>query len=900
MPLAPGSKLGPYEILSPLGSGGMGEVYRARDTRLDRSVAIKILPAHLSADPARKQRFEREAKTISGLNHPNICTLHDVGSLDGLDYLVMECVEGESLAARLEKGPLLANQVLKIGAELADALDKAHRSGIVHRDLKPANIMLTKSGAKLLDFGLAKPTAPQATLATLTSALPQQSPVTQEGTIVGTFQYMSPEQVEGKELDARSDIFSLGTVLYEMLTGKRAFDGKSQLSIASAILEKDPAPIAASVPLTPPALDHAIGRCLAKDPDDRWQTARDLALELKWVATPAASTDSARPVAAPKSKNKFKQYLPYLIEAAAIVAAAYFLAPRLTRTTATNERVTLRAALLPPEKSQFASIETDEGGVPAVSPDGRYVLSPVHEGDGKVRLWLRPVQATQGKILPGTEGAGHAFWSPDSHSIGFFANGKLKRTDLDGSAPYNIADAALGRGGSWNSGGTILFSPAQSQPLFKVSATGGTPLAVTKLDKAQGNPSHRWPQFLPDGHHFLFTLRSDRPNETGLYAASLDDPQPHLVLSTTYNASYVSPGYILFVRDDALFAQRFDTGSLKLLGDPIPLPDRVALFSPALNAIFSASDSGLLAYYPQQAGSPTGASLVWYDRSGKKSDLVTQMFLTASEISPEGSSVALSGYAPNEWLPKLWKFDFGRGTRSLLTQGYGTDPIWTPDGQSIYFSHIGSYNTGQIHKVSASGGGSEETILAVDGYSVWPATLCHDGQTLLYGQAPLGDTNDVSVWSMSLNGGAKPAQLIAADQRPSRLAFSADCNWVAYETRLTGNREISILHFPDGAQKYQVSTSGGFNPKWRQDGKELFYYSPFDSSIVSVSVGEKGQALSLGKPTPLFQVHPFAPRLGVFDITPDAQKFLVFGDTSSYNGTPLYIVQNWDAQLAPH
>jgi serine/threonine protein kinase/Tol biopolymer transport system component len=902
MPLAPGTMLGPYEILSPLGSGGMGEVYRGRDTRLDRSVAVKILPAHLSADPARKQRFEREAKTISGLNHPNICTLHDVGSVDGLDYLVMECVEGDSLAERLEKGPLPADQVLKIGAELADALDKAHRSGIVHRDLKPANIMLTKSGAKLLDFGLAKPTAPQATLATLTTALPQQNPVTQEGTIVGTFQYMSPEQVEGKELDARSDIFSLGTVLYEMLTGKRAFDGKSQLSVASAILEKDPEPITASLPLAPPALDHAIRRCLAKDPDDRWQTARDLALELKWLSTPTASTDSARPVAAAtKPTNKFNKYLPYIIEALAIIAAAYFFVPKPHSTT---ERLVLRAALLPPEKSQFASIETDEGGVPAVSPDGRYVVSPVHEADGKVRLWLRPLQATEGKILPGTEGAGHAFWSPDSHSVAFFSNGKLKRIDVDGAAPYNIADAALGRGGSWNSEGTIIFSPAQSHPIFKVPATGGAPVAVTKLDKAEGNPSHRWPQFLPDGRHFLFTLRSDRPNETGLYVASLDDPQPRLVVPTTYNATYVSPGYVLFVRDDALFAQKFDPSSLKLSGDPLPLPDRVALFSPALNAIFSASNTGLLAYYPAQAGSSTGAALVWYDRSGKKSDIAAQMFLTASTISPDGSSVALSGYAPNEWLPKLWKLDFVRGTKIPLTQGYGGVPLWTPDGQFIYFEHIGTYNTGEIHKVNSSGGGSDETILAIDGHTVRPSSLCRDGNTLLYSTAPMSDTTQSSLWSLSLtgppNGAAKRSQLIPAEQRPSRASFSPDCNWVAYESRLTGNREISIVHFPDGGRKYQVSTSGGFNPIWRHDGKELFYYSPLDSSISSVAVQEKGQELSLGKPTPLFQVHPFAPRLGVFDITPDAQKFLVFGDTSSFNGTPLFIVQNWDAQLPQH
>ncbi len=896
MPIAPGTKLGPYEILSPLGSGGMGDVYRARDTRLDRTVAVKILPAHLSSDPARKQRFEREAKTISGLNHPNICTLHDVGSLDGLDYLVMECVEGESLAQRLEKGPLASAQVIKIGAELADALDKAHRSGIVHRDIKPANIMLTKSGTKLLDFGLAKPSTPQATLATLTTAAPQQNPVTQEGTIVGTFQYMSPEQIEGKELDGRSDIFSLGTVLYEMLTGHRAFDGRSQLSVASAILEKEPAPITDTVPLTPATLDRAIRRCLAKDPDDRWQTARDLALELKWLATPTASSESARPISA-KPANKLRKYAPYIIEALALIAVAYILGFKPAHTT-TVERHTLRATLLPPEKSQFASIETDEGGVPAVSPDGRYVVSPVHEADGKVRLWLRALQSSEGKILPGTEGSGHAFWSPDSHSIAFFSTGKLKRTDVDGSAVYNVADANLGRGGSWNSDGTIIFAPGGISAIAKVPASGGTPVPVTKLDPAAGVISHRWPQFLPDGKHFVFILRSDKTNATGLYVASLDNPEPRLVLPTIFNALYVSPGYLLFVRDDGLFAQKFDPSSLKLSGDPIPLPDRVGTFSPASNALFSASNNGVLAYYPSQTNAED-ANLVWYDRSGKKSTLSSHMFLTASSISPNGSAVALSGYSPNEWIPRIWRMDLQRGTKIALTQGYGTSPIWSSDGQAIFFTGVqpSSANIAQIHKVSATGGGTEETVFGLDGFTVGAASLCSDGKTLLFARAPAADASHSSLWALPLTGDTKPFQVIAGDQRPSRAAFSPDCNWIAYENRSTGNREISIVHFPDGARRYQVSTSGGFNPVWRHDGKELFFYSPGDSSISAVSVAEHGQELSLGQPTPLFQVHPFAPRLGVFDVAPDGQKFLVFGDTTSYNGTPLFIVQNWDATL---
>jgi Tol biopolymer transport system component len=874
----------------------MGEVYRARDTRLERTVAVKILPAHLSADAARKQRFEREAKTISGLNHPNICTLHDIGSSDGVDFLVMECVEGESLATRLEKGPLSTDQVLKMGAELADALDKAHRTGIVHRDLKPANVMLTKSGAKLLDFGLAKPTAPQATLATLTSAAPQHSPVTQEGTIVGTFQYMSPEQIEGKELDGRSDIFSLGTVLYEALTGKRAFDGKSQLSVASAILEKEPEPITATMPLTPPALDHAIRRCLAKDPEDRWQTARDLALELKWLSTPTSSTDAARAIAAaPASKKKFSKYLPYLIEAAAIIVAAFLLAQRFTRTTTTNEHTTLRAAILPPEKTQFSSIETDEGGVPAVSPDGRYLVSPLHEADGKVRLWLRALQSTEGRILPGTEGAGHAFWSPDSHSIAFFAQGKVKRTDIDGSAVYNITDCTLGRGGSWGPDGTILFAPGLSTSLSKVPATGGTAVEVTKRD-SEGYTSHRWPQFLPDGRHFFFIQRSQKTHDTGLYMASLDDPTPHLLLSTIFNASYVAPGYILFVRDGGLFAQKFDASSLKLLGDPLPLPDHVGLFSPANNALFSASNTGVLAYYPLQVNN-SSAQLVWYDRSGKKSEALLNMFLGASALSPDGGSIAVSAYSPNEWIPKLWKYDLQRGTTTPLTQDWGGSPVWSGDGQSIFFAHIEG-KTSQIRKVTSSGGGSYGTVYAPEtGFTAMPLSLCRDNKTLLFELYSIADTQQTSVWVIRLDSHEKPFQLLAADERGGNASFSPDCNWIAYETRLTGQREIALIHFPDGARKSQVSTAGGFNPKWRHDGKELFFYSPTESSISSVSVEPKGQELSLGKPKALFQIHPFAARIGVFDVTPDGQRFLVFGDTSSFTGTPLFVVQNWDANL---
>jgi hypothetical protein len=498
MALASGSRLGPYEIIAPLGAGGMGEVYRAKDTRLERAVAIKILPAHLCSDAAHKQRFEREAKTISSLNHPHICVLHDIGHQDGVDYLVMECVEGDTLAKRLEKGPLPLELVLKYGAQIADGLDKAHRSGVVHRDLKPSNIMLTPLGAKLLDFGLAKPASQLASLATLTAASAESSPLTEQGTIVGTFQYMSPEQVEGKELDGRSDIFSLGAVLYEMLTGKRAFEGRSRLSVASAILEKEPAPISTVIPLTPPALDHAVKKCLAKFPEERWQSASDLASELKWVS----ESGSQAGVPAPrKARSKMRERLAWSVAAAcALVAVALAV---LYWSRAQQKPRAIRSYVKATLSSGFLFSGQVSGF--ALSPDGLRLAYVALDADKRAVLWVRKLDSLQAQPLAGTEDASFPFWSPDSRSIGYFATGKLKRIEASGGPPLTLCDAATPRGGSWSQSGVILFAPNLNTPLFRVSASGGTPTAVTSLshDTEKGVVTHRWPQFLPDGRHFF-------------------------------------------------------------------------------------------------------------------------------------------------------------------------------------------------------------------------------------------------------------------------------------------------------------------------------------------------------------------------------------------------------------
>jgi hypothetical protein len=492
MPLSSGTRLGPYEILAPLGAGGMGEVYRARDTRLERTVAIKVLPQHLADTPESRQRFEREARAVSSLNHPHICTLHDVGSQDGTEFLVMEYLEGETLAKRLEKGALPLEQVLKIGTEVADALDKAHRQGIIHRDLKPGNIMLTKSGAKLLDFGLAKSTVPLTSGATMTAAVKHTTPVTQQGMIVGTFQYMAPEQVEGKDVDARSDIFSFGAVLYEMVTGRRAFPGKSQLSVASAILEKEPEPISTLQPMTPPALDHAIRRCLAKDPEERWQTARDLALELEWSAEGGSQVMAMPAGAAQGIRARWRGVLLWGVVSVLLAAITGLAIWNLKPSPPPTPQPVSRTVITLPPGQRLAGL--DQPAV-ALSPDGTHLAYVAGQGGTQQQIYLRAMNSLEARPIPGTEGATGPFFSPDGQWLGFFTGTNLKKIPLSGGAAQTLGDAALAHGESWSSQGTIAFSPGTASFLQQVSDAGGPMQPLTRLER--GDVSHRWPEFLP-------------------------------------------------------------------------------------------------------------------------------------------------------------------------------------------------------------------------------------------------------------------------------------------------------------------------------------------------------------------------------------------------------------------
>jgi len=895
--LSTGNKLGPYEVVAPLGAGGMGEVFRARDTRLDRTVAIKILPPQLSHDPVLKQRFEREAKTISSLNHPHICVLYDVGHQDGTDYLVMECLEGETLAKRLEKGPLPLEQVLKFGRQIADALDKAHRSAVVHRDLKPGNIMLTPTGAKLLDFGLAKPSRLLTTGLTLTADATPAAPVTQEGTILGTFQYMSPEQIEGKELDGRSDIFSLGAVLYEMLTGHRAFQGKSQLSVASAILESEPAPIVSTKPLTPASLDRAIRRCLAKDPEERWQTARDIAIELKWIADGGSSSGAAGPLPNRVSPRELILLIALLLAVGAAIAFGVVYAKR----PAADARVT-RTYVKAEEGSGFI-FSGDQKGF-AVSRDGlnlAYVAS-TSSPDAKSALWIRPMAALHARVLPGTEAAGFPFWSPDGRYIGFFAGGKLKKIDVQGGPPAIICDAPDGRGGSWNQQGDIVFTPTVNSPIYRVSASGGPISQLTKQDPSKNETTHRWPWFLPDGRHFIFLAGSTfTPSESAtnsIMMGSLDSKETKFVLHTHYQAEYAS-GHMLFLRQSTLMAQPFDAKRFELTEEAVPIAEAVLEDSSIAHAWFSPSANGLLVY---AEGAAKNRQLVWFDRGGK------QLGAVPGEDAYAGITLSRDGKKLAYYLDgtgfDVWGFDIARGVKIPLTFGASSGqgnlyPVWSPDGKYVAYT---SYRNGtySLYQKSADGSGGETLLLTgIDHFRV-PTSWSTDGRFLVYHEGVSGGTyaNGVpggwSVWVLPLFGGHKAYPFIQSTFSAREASFSPDGKWLAYCSNESGEYRVYVVPFPGPGGKWQVSLGDGRGPVWRRDGKEIFYLSA-DNKLMAVKLETSNGSLAAGGARVLFDSHSYGV-FGRYDASADGQRFVIVYEGTRPSST-LTSVVNWAAHL---
>ncbi len=889
MALNPGTRLGPYEILAPLGAGGMGEVYRAKDSRLDRIVAIKVLPMHLSSHPEFKQRMEREAKAISALQHANICTLYDIGAQNGTDFLVMEYLEGQTLAEQLQKGPLPLEHVLKIGTEIALALETAHRQGIIHRDLKPANIMLTKAGAKLMDFGLAKPelsiaphavgpftpSTPTLNLASLTSAA---SPLTQKGSIVGTFQYMAPELLQGAEADARSDLFSFGCVLYEMITGRRAFEGKSQLSVFTSILEKDPEPITATQPLAPPMLNRVVGACLAKDPADRLQSAHDVAMDLRWI-------DSLRSSPADKKSSSAPSVLWMAAVAAAILMAAvggFFL--RHPAASAPS----IRAVINPPPDTHFR-LTSDVAGPPVLSPDGAYMAFTATTAGGKTSVWVRPMNGAEAKELPDTSNAIFPFWSPDSRSIGFFAEGKMKTLELNGTTAQALCDAQLGRGAAWSPSGVIVFSASPIAPLSQINANGGSPTPLTKLDPAVYS-SHRWPFFLPDGKHFLYFAMHHDPSKlsnNGVFYASLDGRENRLLVHSQSNAIYAA-GFLLFGRGDQLLAQPFNPAKGELSGEPQTVSSGVLNDVTTWRTGVTATDSGLLAFGNGTSG---GLQLIWIDRSGKQLGVAADNLqnLQFARLSPQGDRVALT---MDSGVNDIWSLDLARGVRTRLTFGPtgNTFPIWSPDGKWIAYSSMRT-TRGGIYRKRADGSGAEELLVPdQNGVIYAPDDWSRTGNTLFYSPNLFIQPED-GVWAVSLDGDRKPHQVVA---HGASATLSPDGRWLAYSSFESGRNEIYVEASGGGQGKWQVSANGGQVPHWSADGKELFYFDQ-NQSIDAVSVKEIGGALQFGSPQTLVSQWTVL-TIPFYNVAPDAKRLLLEHVAQQVN-QPVTLITNFTAGL---
>jgi Tol biopolymer transport system component/tRNA A-37 threonylcarbamoyl transferase component Bud32 len=880
MPLTSGTRLGPYEITSPLGAGGMGEVYRARDSRLGRDVAIKVLPQHLSTSSEVRARFEREAKAISSLNHPHICTLFDVGREHDTDYLVMELIEGETLAHRLSKGALATAEVLRLGGQIADALDRAHRAGVIHRDLKPGNVMLTKSGAKLMDFGLARAagmaghaSGSGVTVAALTQSPTVVQPLTAEGTIVGTFQYMAPEQLEGKEADARSDLWALGCVLYEMVTGRRAFDGQSQASLISSIMKDEPRPIAEIMPMSPPALDRLVRACLVKDAEERLQTAHDVKLQLQWIAEAGSQAGVPVPVAA---RRKNRERIAWALAAVALIAtfglAWFALGSR------TKEPDAIQAIVEPPPGAPLTPYSCDV----AISPDGRAIAFVAGDSTGQTSLWVRPLGSDVAMRIPDTRSAQWPFWSPDGRYVAFFdlRGGKLMKVAVAGGSPTTICDARNGRGGSWNRDGTIVFAPATEGPLMRVAAGGGEPSAVAALDSARHESAHRFPCFLPDGEHFLFAVLPGRPNGWDIYVGSLRSRAVKRVLTARSAPVHVEPGFLLFERDGRVMAQRFDPRRLELEGDPMAIADAPEPSDLDAEPVASASRNGRLVVLRSV---PPDTRLELIDRTGAtiaRHELPPAPWAVA-RAAPDGRRAAvLNG---ND----IWIVDLVRSVPMRFASTSASQPtaVWSPDGNRIAFvsKHAGRE---EIH-IAGLDGRADPAPTTEDAFKlVWD--WARDGRFVVFGG--LSPETGWDLWLLPLEGDRKPVPYLRGASWETGARVSPDGRWLAYDSNETGQAEIYVQSFPQPGRKVRVSPDGGNTPEWAHSGKELLYYR--GGTVIAVPVAP-GEDFRPGTPRPLFTI-PGGTTAA--DVVADGDRFLVSVATE-VQARDIRLILNWQALL---
>jgi serine/threonine protein kinase/Tol biopolymer transport system component len=880
----------------------MGEVYKARDTRLDRIVAIKVLPAHFADDPDRRQRFEREARAVATLNHPNICDLHDVGEAakpestpsgpDSVRFLVMEHLEGQTLAERLVRGSLATPEVLRYAIEIIDALDHAHRRGLIHRDLKPGNIMLTGTGAKLLDFGVSK-LQPSPGLPALATVSLHDVHITAEGAVLGTFPYMSPEQLEGREADVRSDIFAFGATVYEMATGRPAFQGTTAATLTGAILHTDPPPLSSLQPGAPPRLDRIISRCLAKDPDDRWQTARDLMLELK-----AISKDDAISVADHRRRMKLGLVVSATLAFLAIAAAIIFtigdgrLAP--------PDDTTVRLAFSPPDEVLLADLVI--GGPVTISPDGHRLTFVATARDGRQLLWVRPLESLAARPLPGTDGGAHPFWSPDGQFVGFFAQRKLKKIHVSGGPSETICDAVLPRGGTWSTDGVIVFSAGGGRELYRVPAGGG---AATPVPADGLNNERHWPSFLPDGRHFVYF---GRPQKHGIYVAAIDSANARLLLNDYVGVAYAPPGYLLVLRGSTrggpagtLLAYPFDPARVQITGEPMPVAERIRYESGLARGAFTVSGNGTLVYGDSDRST---TQLTWFDRSGEAlANVGGAAAFGQPSLSPDEKTVAVERVDPVTQDQDLWLIDTPRNTPSRFTSQPNNItfmPIWSPDGARIVFASARGTPPNLYYKASTGLGRDE--LLFKSTSNNQPTDWSRDGRFIVY--AGMDPKTQWDLWLMPMSGAdveRKPVPFLQTEFNEHLGRVSPDGRWIAYVSDESGTNEVYVQTFPVSGAKRRISTSGGNEPKWRSDGRELFYLAA-DGRLRAVGVRE-GPRLEIGSPTPLFKTRMGPTRNFGYDVnytvTGDGQRFLISTLTEGSQSSPTTtVILNWHAALS--
>ncbi len=893
-----GSSIGHYRIVLKIGAGGMGEVYKAHDSRLDREVAIKVLPLEMSSDEDRLRRFEQEAKATSALNHPNILTVYDIGEHDGSPFIVAELLEGGELRQRLDEGSIPLRKVTEYAQQIVSGLSAAHEKGIVHRDLKPENLFITKDDrVKILDFGLAKLRETSTNIHGSEDAT--RRAMTDPGVVMGTVGYMSPEQVRGHAVDQRSDIFSFGVILYEMLSGSKAFHGDSVVETMNAILKEDVPEFDNENRKIPPSFEKLMRRCLEKKPEQRFYSAHDLGFALEALSAPTSSSGtrltptSQAIVDEPAAGSAWLSRIAWAAAVLFLLTTLLMSALYLRRVEPQNP--TMRFSLTPPDKTSFADAL-------AISPDGQQVVFVAIGAGGVTSLWVRPLASAESRQLAGTDGAIFPFWSPDSRSIGFFAGSKLRKIDAAGGPSQTLADASTDpRGGSWSPDGTILFSPTTLVPLMRVPASGGSVSEVTALDPQSGQTSHRWPTFLPDGKHFIYFGRGSQSERQGLYVSSLDAKESKFLIPTSVTGTYTEAGgkgYLLFIRESTLMAQPFDAGKLTLSGEALPIVQGVSSFpgeaGPTAYAAFSVA-AGHLIY---RTGDRQTTRLTWFDRSGKALEAVTEPGdYHEPSLSADGKKV-LFGSMVGSALTDIYLLDMSRGSTTRLTfspENEGSSVFSPDDSQVVFFSTRSGI--GDFYRKASSGAGNDELIMS--GMNTpYPDSWSRDGKYIVF-ETNGGAQTKSDLWILPMTGEAKPFPYLNSAFQEAHAQFSPDGRWIAYTSEETGRPEVYVQSFPIGSGKWQISTNGGDQAQWRGDGKEIFYMTP-DRTLMAVTING-GTTIDPARPEVLFQTS--MPLSGILDDrnnyvpTRDGQRFMINNLADTVNSQPLSLVLNWAADI---